>query len=546
MRPRKKTRKGQPKRPWRPLLFLIAALAATVAILFAPTLGSGFAYDSVEQIQYGDFIHYPGNFPSVISFRVMGLDVLDFNRPVALASFMFDSVLWQRQPFGYHLTNIVLHLIGTLLVFALIRHVLMLGRGRDLEPVGRDLAAFLAATLFAVHPLVTEAVCEPSNRKDLLAMIFGFTAILIAARHDPLTRRGDLARLFLIALLSLLSVGSKEVGAAFPVILFFYWLLFRRGEPRRFWFAAVGASVAAIVAFLLARFSLEHSVSQVFVEKPVYPDGSLALAAFLVQPRIDALYLYNLLWPAQLCGDYSIYNVRYLPLLVALPVLVIVAAALAWWSRRDFRVLLAVVIMLAGILPASNLMPQYRPAADRYLYIPLVGVVLLVAVGLEHLRLFRRPDRRWLALLPVLIVAAALSVATLGREKVWSSQLAFWEDVMAKNPHSVSAWISLPDCLRDAGRPGEARIMYERAFQTPARHSPWLMAGYAVTLDDLGDHAGALTAARRAVALKPDIGDPAKMIVTLQANPPFIEQFHRILESGQSPGTYKPQRPPSR
>ena len=82
-------------------------LAAVTLAVFWPTLSARFVYDAVLQIQTGDFIHDPGNWLPVLSLRVLGMDVLDFNRPAHLASLMLDAAVWGREPFGYHLTSVL-------------------------------------------------------------------------------------------------------------------------------------------------------------------------------------------------------------------------------------------------------------------------------------------------------------------------------------------------------------------------------------------------------------------------------------------------------
>jgi tetratricopeptide (TPR) repeat protein len=223
--------------------------------------------------------------------------------------------------------------------------------------------------------------------------------------------------------------------------------------------------------------------------------------------------------------------VRYLPLALALPVLLLLGATLAWWARRDSRVLFGAGLMILGILPSSNLLPQYHPAADRYLYIPLAGAALLLAVGLDRLPLFRSTKRRWIPVGVLLVAGGFLGWATVVREAVWASPLALAEDTMQKNPQSDMAWSALPEDLLTANRLPEARSWYERALHTPVQTRPWVWAGYALCLDGLGDHAQALAAARHAVALKPDIADADKMALTLQCDPDFARKFARLVAS---------------
>ena len=103
--------------PWKQAL----GLAAITLAVFWPTLSAEFVYDARLQIVTGDFIHDPGNWLPVLSFGVLGMDVLDFNRPVQLASLMLDAAIWGREPFGYHLTSVLLHVVNVVLVWGVMR-----------------------------------------------------------------------------------------------------------------------------------------------------------------------------------------------------------------------------------------------------------------------------------------------------------------------------------------------------------------------------------------------------------------------------------------
>jgi protein O-mannosyl-transferase len=522
---RKIARAPQAKRS--DLLLILLALGVLVLAVFLPTLHSQFVYDALAEIGMWDWLHNPHNILTAVSFRLMSLDVVDFNRPVAVAWLMYNSMLWGRDPFGYHLDSVLLHITVTCLVFVLIRHLLDQGAPHR-DPARRNSAAFFATLLFALHPLVTEAVCEPANCKDLLATLFGLAALLVATRHRPGFGPGDPARMLLCPLLCLLSIGSKEVGVAFPAVLLAYWFLFRRREPPGFWLAVIGAGAAVDILFLIARFHLEHHPSIIFLIPPAYPGGTLFYTQACIQPRIFALYLFNLFCPLYLCADYGPYSVRYLPLWLSVLLDLLAVAGLAWCSRRDRRAFFASVFLVATLLPVSNLVPIFRAAADRFLYAPLIGVMILAALALDSPGLAGNRLRRRIGSAVVVLVLALMLPVTLQREHTWSSEIPLWQDTLARNPTSFAAWVGLPEALLRAGRYAEARKQSETALSMGHKDWPWVWFDYALELEKLGDHAGAERAAQRAIELKPDITDAAKMSGTLQVQAPMVEQFDRI------------------
>ena len=242
----------------RAFWMILVALAAIA--LYLPSLGFDFAYDSVMQVHYDDFIHTPRHFADVLSLRVLGMDVLDFNRPVNLFTLMVDSLLWGKNPAGFRLTNLILHGAAA----ALLLRWLLLFTGGRLWP------ALLATLVFAAHPIHTEAVVEVSNREDLLATVFLLLGLNAAAAFRP----GDAGRTWGPALLTVVSLflaaASKESGAAGPVVLAGFWLLLRRGrgESPWAWGTLVGAATAGVALFFTLRFALEPKPSLVFAHPP--------------------------------------------------------------------------------------------------------------------------------------------------------------------------------------------------------------------------------------------------------------------------------------
>ena len=512
-----------------PPLRQAAVLAALTLAVFEPTLSSGLVYDARLQILTDPFLHDPRNWPAVLSFAVLGMDVLDFNRPVQLASLMLDAAVWGREPFGYHLTSILLHAANVVLVWLLLSDLLPRGPRGDGRPApadGPDIAAFAAAVLFAVHPLATEAVCEPTFREDPLVTLFTLTAVVVASRHRPATP--DLRRAAVCAACCLLAVGSKESGLVAPLVLAAYWWLFRRAEPPRFWRAAVGGGLAVTAVFLAARFLLEPSPSRIFEAPPVYPGGSLA-AALAIEPRILALYAQLIVVPLNLCADYGLYSVRHLQLPAAAVILAVLAVAGIAGARADRRLAFGLALIVLPLLPVLNLVPIYRAAADRYLYLPLAGVAILAGCLVDALWHGRLASRRPTVLAASLVVLLLLGFGSMQRQRVWSNQLALWSDTQARNPESYTAAHGLSDALRVAGRGSEAEACAREALRLSGgeRGDDWM--ALALALESQGREAEADTAADKALAIDPRLATPDARVAVLALEVSDAEEIKRLF-----------------
>ena len=510
------------------LLFFV-----TVAV-FLPTLGADFVYDARIQILTDPFIHDPHNWPSVLSLRVLGMDVLDFNRPVMLASLMLDAGIWGRNPFGYHLTSVLIHAVNAVLLWMVMRACLAPASSdaaiRFVAPLksARGVAMMLPALLFAVHPIVTEAVCEPTFREDLLVALFSLGGLVLALRHDATSRGSDLWRALGCTVCCLLAVGSKESGIAAPLLLACSWLLWRRGDPGRFWQWTVGAGHLVSLAFLAARFLLAPGDSKIFATIPSYLGGSLVTALPFI-PRIYALYVQLVLFPVNQHVDYGDISIAHLPLPVALGVLAIVAVLAGAAARRDRRLLLAYAMVLLPLLPVSNLIPIFCPVADRYLYLPMAGVALAVAFALDDARLADRVWIRTWSLVGCAAVVAALGVACVQRQRVWTTPVIFWEDTLRKNPASITAKIGYGESLLRVGRYEEAEQVVMNTIRATNGTIGNTWSTLALIFDKRGDAVKAGRAMAKAIQVEPRLVDPDACVAALMLDRPTADDLKRLL-----------------
>ena len=505
----------------------ILALSLLTAGLFLPTLWSGFVYDARLQILTDPFIHTAANWWNVLSFRVLGMDVLDFNRPVHLAFLMFDSAVWGTNPIGYHLTSILLHAANTALLFLFIRALLFSGMpGRPGFPV--IAVPFLCALFFGIHPIMTEAVCEPTYREDLLVAFFSLSALLLAVGHRDERRGPDLVRACLCAAACFLAVASKENGIAAPLLLLSFWILFRRKDRPAFWWRAVGLGFLLVAAFIGLRFSLEPAHSVIFEGKPDYPGGTV-FSAMALMPQVLVLYLKNLVWPTALCADYGFLSVRHLPPLFCIILLAVLAALSAFACYRSRVLSFALLAVILPLLPVANLIPIYRVAADRYLYFPMVGISLALACLLGSTFLTKNRGAAIVAILALVSLLGLYARIHIDRQKVWSGSLALWQDTFQKSPNSVTAASGLGEAFWELGSLEASEI----ALRETCRLSGWekadSIADLAAVLHQRGKEEEAARALDLALRLDPRLSDPDSRVRALALTAREADAIKQVL-----------------
>ncbi|HXH84392.1 MAG TPA: hypothetical protein VNN07_15920, partial [Candidatus Tectomicrobia bacterium] len=203
----------------RPIV--LAAVASVMGgAVYLNALPNPFVLDDHLTVVTNPSIRDPWNIAEVVRGSLF--------RPVENMSFAVDHALWGFDPFGFHLTSLLLHVVNVALVFALAWRV-HVDRG-GVDDGARALGAFVAAALFAVHPLMTEAVGYVSGRAELLGAAF-FVLALVLLRDGIVG--GGRVRLASALLALCLALGSKETAAMFPLVALAYDRLLLREVPSR-------------------------------------------------------------------------------------------------------------------------------------------------------------------------------------------------------------------------------------------------------------------------------------------------------------------------
>ncbi len=375
----------------------IGLLVAIVLLAYGNTLGNEFTQDDTLYILRNSRVTSP-----TLGGLFEPVEYTNIFRPVTFGSFALNWMVDGAHPLGYHLGNLLLQAIVTVLLFLTLKRLL------DFSPQG-PLVAWVAALVFAVHPIHTEAVASVVGRAELLAAGFLLTAWLLHLENHEIA----VVICFALALL------SKESALAFvPLVIVGDYV---RGKWKAL-YAYVATAVTA-VAYLALLWKVQGghfgAASVVFLDNPL---GHLpAKLRILNAVRIAWKYIGIQIYPGKLSSDYS-YNaiLLYANLRHLAPAAIAAVLLMAVWlwtlktNRKEW--FLAGTIYVAGFAITANiLVPTGTIMGERLAYLPSAGYCLLVA--LIWIWLLKRQGK--LAWTVLAIFLAALTVRTIVRNRDW-------------------------------------------------------------------------------------------------------------------------------
>ncbi|MBI5689681.1 MAG: tetratricopeptide repeat protein [Verrucomicrobia bacterium] len=426
----------------RTLLGIFALLAATL-LVYWPTLQAGFIWNDADYVTAPELRTAHGL--ARIWFEIGATEQY---YPLLHSAFWLEHKLWGDTPAGYHLLNVLLHAGSACLLAACL--------GRLAFP-----GAWLAAFLFALHPIGVESVAWISEQKNTLSLFFYLAAALAYLAFDASRQPRTYAlasAAFLAALL------SKTTTATLPpaLLVIFWW---RRGRldwrrdvwPLLPWFAA-----AAAMGLLSA-----------WVERRVIgADGAEFALSFpqraVLAGRIVWFYLGKLFWPGELVFIYPRWQIDAGQVWQwGFSTGVLVTLAALWrWRHQDRAPLAAALFFGGSLFPVLGFFNVYgflfSYVADHWQYLPSLGIIVLAAGALTRL-LAGRPPLLKLGL-PVALVTA-LAAVSHPLTRTYRDMETFYRATLARNPDAWMAHNNLGNVLRESGRFAEAVPHFEAAMR---------------------------------------------------------------------------------
>ena len=476
----------------------------TILIMLALTFATLAVY---WQLQYNDFTSYDdpwyvGN-PVVrnglswegVRWAFQSTAATNWH-PMAWLSHMLDFQLFGKQPSAHHLTNLFFHLASTLLLFLTLKEM----------TAAFWRSAFVAA-MFALHPLHVESVAWVAERKDVLSAFFWFLTMAVYVEYAKRPARGKYLAVLFIYILGLM---AKPILVTLPFVLLLldFWPLRRipsaEIERHRIWLAIKPLLLEKIPFFACSLFS---SVITYYVQQKGGAVSSLQIVPINV--RITnafisyAEYLDKTLWPRELAVFYPYPDTILLSKALGAALIVIFISIIAiYLIRRVPYLFVGWFWYLGTLVPVIGLVQVgIQASADRYTYLPLIGIFLILSWGVEEVSR-RLPYRRIILSVCALLLLAHWSFASWCQVTFWKNDISLFEHALSVTRDNAVAHNNLGGALAKAGRHDEAMRHFQEALRIIPSYS-YAINNVGIQLVRRGQSAEAIHYFRRAIQTNP-------------------------------------------
>ncbi len=448
------------------------------ALVYANSLKNSFVWDDYVVIVDNNFVKSWKNFPTIFSKSYLspfikkgGYFFVDSSigsgetsyRPIVTLSYFFDYSLWKLNAFGYHFTNLLLHITNAVLLYFLIILI-----------VKNKKVALFSSLLFALHPVNSEAVNVISFREDLLVLMFYLSSFILYIKLNSSFGRKKIYLYIFSLILFFLALFSKEMAISLPLILILYdyFFVFKeklKGILGRFKSYYLGY-IIILLFYLWVRFFVIVNITEPPVE---YPGGNF-YSNILTMSKVIATYIKWIFLPINIPAiipdqPYLISNSLFdfwVLFSMALVITCFLTAIKIYKSSKEFS--FAIFWFFITLLPVSNILPISNYIASRYLYIPLVGFCFLVAVSLVKPLILKTPSlslklSQKLTRDTVIILLVFYSIFTFIRNIAWKNNTVFLLEMVERYPNNALVHFDLGTCFKNSGLLDKAINEYKMA-----------------------------------------------------------------------------------
>lgn len=426
----------------RTSVWLSAIFVALITfVIYLPALKNGF-------VNWDDDLYVYEN----INIESIDLDFLKWSftsqvashwHPLTLFSLALDYVLWGSSPWGFHLSNILLHTFNTFLV--LILTVELIGYGasdRDKYKKKNVITGVVTAILFGIHPLHVESVAWISERKDTLSVFFYLSSILA---YIKCTYSGNAKKSAFYAaclLFYILALMSKPMAVSLPIVLLildFYPMKRIRIDwkfnIRSLLLEKLPFFALSVLTALLTIWA--HRIGGGLRTSEELPFTIRVFTAI----RSYIFYLFKLLLPLNLSPLYpfpahiDLFSFEYISSFL---VLVVITFSSIWFLKRDNKLYLSLLLYyIVTLLPVIGIIQVgSQMAADRYTYLPSLGPFILFGLGIGVIFEKLKKISQILIICALIMFLGIMAYKTIKQVSVWQNSISLWNHVIKLFPDS--------------------------------------------------------------------------------------------------------------
>jgi Flp pilus assembly protein TadD len=478
-----------------PLLLILAAVLA-----YSNSFSGPFIYDDLSSTRDNPNIRHLWPLWESASAPSQSTAA---GRPVVALSLALNYALGGLDVWGYHAFNLGFHILAALLLFGIVRRTLAGSFAFLTDQRTSTWLAASAALIWELHPLASEAVNYVIQRTELLASLFLLLTLYCVIRGSS-SRRGWRWYWAAIAACAL-GMGSKEIMAGAPLIVLFYDRAFlsdswtgvwrRRG---RLYLGLAGTWVLLIA--LIASGARSETVGFKFNDVGPWQYALTQAGAILYYLRLS-------LWPYPLSIDYFDWPVAK-NFAQAAPGLVAILALLGltfWAAVRKPRVAFPGLWFFIILAPSSSFVPIVTElVAERRMYLPLAAAVVLILAGayVVATRVIGKSAAAKTLVVSAIGLAVILGAVTYRRNEDYISELAIWNDVLAKRPDNARAYNNVGSALGREGKDDEAIRHFTKALSILPDY-PDALSNLGAMLEKRGRIPEAIALYRKAISLYP-------------------------------------------
>ncbi len=463
-------------------------LVVLIIVAYVPAMRGGFVWDDDQYVTNNPLLTAPDGLWRIWFTAHRQSQYF----PLVFTTFRFEYELWGLNPLGYHLVNICFHAMNALLVWRLLRRLAVPG-------------SWLAAAIFALHPVQVESVAWITELKNLESLFFYLLAVLAWLRFVERTLSNRWVWYALALLSACLALFAKTTACTLPAALFLVSWYRRIPMDRRLGLALLPFVAAGIAMGCLSIWWEGHLGNR---GAEVVQSLNWLQRALLAGHALW-FYIGKLVWPSHLCFSYGRWNIdpkdplQYLSLAAAL------AIAFLFWRKRDQLprgVLAAVIFFVAALSPMIGFIPNYTwlfsYVADHYEYPATIGLIALfsAAVTAWFAASWKLPAR----VMAALPLVAVLCVLTWRQAAVYTDAKSLWTDTLSKNPRSWLAHNNLGELLSEQGDYAGAASHFQEVIQLNPDYAE-ARNNLGLALAHLGNQEGAVNEYRAAVQMDPGL-----------------------------------------